>query len=89
MGRAMEIESYQGMLACVIAGSGVALMSESMLASLPGRESVAVHPLVEPFASATTWLMWRKGMVGANLNAWIEQQQALYPVAANETRQTA
>jgi len=89
MGRAMEIESYQGMLACVIAGSGVALMSESMLASLPGRESVAVHPLTEPFASATTWLMWRKGMVGANLNAWIEQQQALYPVAANETRQTA
>ncbi len=63
--------SYQGMLACVIAGSGVALMSESMLASLPGRERVAVHPLVEPFASATTWLMWRKGMVGANLNAWI------------------
>nr|WP_274621129.1 LysR family transcriptional regulator [Pseudomonas sp. YL2] len=89
MGRAMEIESYQGMLACVIAGSGVALMSESMLASLPGRESVAVHPLAEPFASATTWLMWRKGMVGANLNAWIEQQQALYPVAANESRQTA
>ncbi|MFJ2711929.1 LysR substrate-binding domain-containing protein [Pseudomonas sp. NPDC087346] len=89
MGRAMEIESYQGMLACVIAGSGVALMSESMLASLPGRESVAVHALAEPFASATTWLMWRKGMVGANLNAWIEQQQALYPVAVNETRQTA
>ena len=79
MGRAMEIESYPGMLACVIAGSGVALMSESMLASLPGRESVAVHPLAEPFASETSWLMWRKGMVGANLNAWIEQQQAVYP----------
>ncbi|WP_411836146.1 putrescine utilization regulator PtrR [Pseudomonas chlororaphis subsp. aurantiaca] len=76
MGRAIEIESYQGMLACVIAGSGVALMSESMLASLPGRESVAVHPLAEPFANATTWLMWRKGMLGANLNAWIELQQA-------------
>lgn len=76
MGRAIEIESYQGMLACVIAGSGVALMSESMLSSLPGRESVAVHPLAEPFASATTWLMWRKGMLGANLNAWIELQQA-------------
>lgn len=76
MGRAIEIESYQGMLACVIAGSGVALMSASMLASLPGRESVAVHPLAEPFASATTWLMWRKGMLGANLNAWIELQQA-------------
>ena len=75
MGRALEIESYQGMLACVIAGSGVALMSESMLASLPGRESVTVHPLAEPFAGATTWLMWRKGMVGANLTAWIQLQQ--------------
>lgn len=89
MGRAMEIESYPGMLACVIAGSGVALMSESMLASLPGRESVAVHPLAEPFASATTWLMWRKGMVGANLNAWIEQQQAVYPSTAVQAQAIA
>ncbi|MCQ6258821.1 LysR family transcriptional regulator [Pseudomonas sp. Q11] len=79
MGRAMEIESYQGMLACVIAGSGVALMSESMLASLPGRERVRMHQLAEPFARATTWLMWRKGMVGANLNAWIELQQQAWP----------
>ena len=89
MGRAMEIESYQGMLACVIAGSGVALMSESMLASLPGRDSVAVHPLAEPFVGATTWLMWRKGMVGANLNAWVEVQQAVYPAAQIESRETA
>ncbi len=89
MGRAMEIESYQGMLACVIAGSGVALMSESMLASLPGRERVAVHPLVEPFASATTRLMWRKGMVGANLNAWIELQQQAWPRASMTTAQSA
>ena len=89
MGRAMEIESYQGMLACVIAGSGVALMSESMLASLPGRESVAVHPLAEPFAGATTWLMWRRGMVGANLNAWIEVQQAVYPAPLVESLETA
>jgi DNA-binding transcriptional LysR family regulator len=89
MGRAMEIESYQGMLACVIAGSGVALMSESMLASLPGRERVSVHPLAEPFASATTWLMWRKGMVGANLNAWIELQQQAWPRAPMITAQSA
>jgi DNA-binding transcriptional LysR family regulator len=89
MGRAMEIESYQGMLACVIAGSGVALMSESMLASLPGRDSVAMHPLAEPFVGATTWLMWRKGMLGANLNAWIEVQQAVYPAVQIETRETA
>ena len=84
MGRVMEIESYPSMLACVIAGSGVALMSASMLASLPGRESVAVHPLQPPFAQATTWLMWRKGMVGANLAAWIELQQATQPAREPE-----
>jgi len=40
--------------------------------------------LAEPFASATTWLMWRKGMVGANLNAWIEEQQAVFPSAQRQ-----
>ena len=55
MGRAIEIESYQGMLACVIAGSGVALMSESMLDSLPGKDSVSVHPLTGPFATSARW----------------------------------
>ena len=46
------------------------------VASLPGRENARVHPLQQPFSNATTWLMWRKGRVGANLNAWIELQQA-------------
>lgn len=76
MGRVMEIESYQSMLACVIAGAGVALIPKSMLESLPGWESVLVHELESPFDSATTWLMWRRGRVGANLSAWIEVQRA-------------
>lgn len=46
-----------------------------MLANLPGKDSVAVHPLTGPFATATTWLMWRKGLLGVNLNAWIDLQQ--------------
>ncbi|WP_342622926.1 putrescine utilization regulator PtrR [Pseudomonas alkylphenolica] len=75
MGRVMEIESYPSMLACVIAGAGVALMAQSMLDTLPGRERVAVHRLQAPFDLATTWLMWRKGMRGANLSAWIDLQQ--------------
>lgn len=72
MGQIMEIESYHSMLACVVAGGGVALMPLSMLQTLPGREAVAVHHLAEPFDHTTTWLMWRKGMLGANLKAWIE-----------------
>ncbi|MFI8558990.1 LysR substrate-binding domain-containing protein [Pseudomonas putida] len=75
MGRVMEIESYQSMLACVIAGAGVALMAESMLDSLPGRDQVRAHRLQAPFDHAVTWLMWRQGMCGANLQAWIDLQQ--------------
>ncbi|MBF8722840.1 MULTISPECIES: putrescine utilization regulator PtrR [Pseudomonas] len=75
MGRVMEIESYQSMLACVIAGAGVALMAQSMLDSLPGRDQVRAHRLQAPFDHAVTWLMWRQGMCGANLQAWIDVQQ--------------
>lgn len=81
MGQVMEIESYHSMLACVVAGGGVALMSRSMLDSMPGRVSVSVYPLAAPFDRTTTWLMWRKGMLGANLQAWINlQQPAVQPV---------
>ena len=76
MGRVMEIESYQSMLACVIAGAGVALMAQSMLGSLPGREQVRAHRLQAPFDQAMTWLMWRQGKRGANLQAWIDLQQS-------------
>lgn len=76
MGRVMEIESYQSMLACVIAGAGVALMARSTLDSLTGRDQVRAHRLQKPFDQAFTWLMWRQGMRGANLQAWIELQQS-------------
>ncbi|MFB4392203.1 MULTISPECIES: LysR substrate-binding domain-containing protein [unclassified Pseudomonas] len=75
MGRVLEIESYQSMLACVIAGAGVAMMARSMLDSLPGRDQVTAHRLQAPFDQAVTWLMWRQGMCGANLQAWIDVQQ--------------
>ncbi len=77
LGPVMEIESYHSMLACVIAGGGVALMPRSMLDSLPARDAVSVHPLAEPFGRATTWLMWRKGRVGANLRAWSDELREL------------
>ncbi len=89
MGRVMEIESYPSMLACVIAGAGVALMAQSMLDSLPGRERVAAHRLQAPFDQATTWLMWRKGMRGANLSAWIDLQQGETVAGAGEVAVSA
>ncbi|VTM55799.1 LysR family transcriptional regulator YneJ [Klebsiella pneumoniae] len=37
-GRIHEMESYHGMLACVIAGAGLALIPRSMLESMPGHQ---------------------------------------------------
>ena len=35
-----EMESYHGMLACVVAGAGIALIPRSMLESMPGHHQV-------------------------------------------------
>lgn len=40
-GRIHEMESYHGMLACVIAGAGLALIPRSMLESMPGHQQVS------------------------------------------------
>ena len=40
-------------------------------------------------AHAITWLMWRKGMLGANLNAWIDLQQEGKTRQAQEPRAIA
>ncbi|STJ80631.1 transcriptional regulator YneJ [Escherichia coli] len=42
-----EMESYHGMLACVIAGAGIALIPRSMLESMPGHHQVEAWPLAE------------------------------------------
>ncbi len=53
-GRIHEMESYHGMLACVIAGAGIALMPRSMLESMPGHHQVAAWPLAENWRWLTT-----------------------------------
>lgn len=42
-----EMESYHGMLACVVAGAGIALIPRSMLESMPGHHQVEAWPLAE------------------------------------------
>ncbi len=60
-GRIHEMESYHGMLACVIAGAGLALIPRSMLESMPGHQQVSAWPLAEEWRWLTTWLVWRRG----------------------------
>ena len=71
-GKIHEIESYHGMLACVIAGAGLALMPRSMLESMPGHHQVSAWPLAENWRWLTTWLVWRRGAKTRPLEAFID-----------------
>lgn len=71
-GKIFEMESYHGILACVSAGAGLALIPISMLESMPGRQSVQAWPLGEDQGNIEIWLVWRKGTRSANLNAMTE-----------------
>lgn len=67
-----EMESYHGMLACVIAGAGIALIPRSMLESMPGHQQVEAWPLSGNWRWLTTWLVWRRGAKMRQLEAFIE-----------------
>lgn len=71
-GRIHEMESYHGMLACVIAGAGLAMIPRSMLESMPGHHQVSAWPLAEKWRWITTWLVWRRGAKTRQLDAFIE-----------------
>lgn len=70
-GKIYPVESYHGMLACVTAGSGIALMPRSMLESMPGSGTVSAWPLAENYRYLDTWLVWRRGPRSINLNEFI------------------
>ena len=81
-GRIHEMESYHGMLACAIAGAGLAMMPRSMLESMPGHHQVEAWPLPEKWRWLTTWLIWRRGAKTRQLAAFIELLDAA-PAAAS------
>lgn len=70
-GKIFEMESYHGMLACVTAGGGLALVPLSMLNTMYGSQNVMAHRLASPFREAQTWLVWRRGARTPNVDALI------------------
>lgn len=70
-GKIHEIESYHSMLACVIAGAGLALMPRSMLESMPGSRQVSVWSLADKWKTVCTWLIWRRDAKTPQLEALI------------------
>lgn len=57
--RALEFASYQGMIACVAAGTGFAIVPKSVLVALQATEKVNQHSLPERFSTNRTHLVWR------------------------------
>lgn len=57
--RALEFASYQGMIACVAAGTGFAIVPMSVLVALQATEKVNRHALPKAVSKNRTHLVWR------------------------------
>jgi DNA-binding transcriptional LysR family regulator len=66
--RVLELASYHAIVACVTAGTGIALMPSSVLDTMP-HARVLRHPIAKAQADITTPLVWRRGEVSASVLA--------------------
>ncbi len=57
----LEFSSYPAIVACVAAGTGVAIVPKSVLAGLRAAQMVRVHELPAHMASNRTHLIWHEG----------------------------
>lgn len=57
--RVLEFQSYHAIVACVAAGSGVAIVPRSIMAITPGGREVAATALPKAVARSRTQLVWR------------------------------
>ena len=67
--RVMEYGSYHAIVACVAAGSGIAVVPRSVIRALRPEREVRIHPLPKEIAASTTRLVWRQGHRSAALDA--------------------
>jgi DNA-binding transcriptional LysR family regulator len=67
--KTLELSSYHAIVACVAAGTGIALAPRSVLAVVRGAENVASYELPERARKAVTSLAWRKGETSWALKA--------------------
>lgn len=67
--RVLELGSYHAIVACVAAGSGLAIVPRSVLRAVHAENEVAVYPLPDRVTKAKTMLVWRKGHHSVALDA--------------------
>ena len=68
-GRVIEFTSYHAIVACVAAGSGVALVPRSVIETVPAGNQVSIHAIPAEVARRTTMLVCREGFRSAALDA--------------------
>jgi DNA-binding transcriptional LysR family regulator len=87
--RVLDLSSYHAIIACVTAGTGIALMPESVLDAMP-QASVRRHPIPKAQAQLTTPLVWRRGEISSSvlalrtLLAPSPKQKSAAPPVANQ-----
>jgi DNA-binding transcriptional LysR family regulator len=60
--RVLELNSYHAIVACVASGTGIAVVPESVLDTMPTTH-VLRHPLAKAQTRITTPLVWRRGEI--------------------------
>jgi DNA-binding transcriptional LysR family regulator len=74
--RIVELGSYHAMLGCAVAGMGVALIPESLLATFSGRAGLSEHRLAGITGRSETVLAWRAGTQSPRVKALIDLLQS-------------
>lgn len=80
--RVMEFASYHAIVACVTAGSGVAIVPRSVLRLSPGVHDLTTHALPSEVGRARTCLVWRadhRATALAALRAMLPRQTPAKP----------
>ena len=87
--RVLDLSSYHAIVACVTAGTGIALMPESVLDAMP-QAKVRRHPIAKAQAQLTTPLVWRRGEISPSvlalrtLLASLPKQRSAAALVANQ-----
>ena len=67
--RVMEFQSYHAIIACVAAGTGIAIVPRSVIDTAPAGREVRITRLPNDIARARTQLVWRPGHSSIALEA--------------------
>lgn len=70
--RIMEIRSYHALMVCAVAGMGVGIVPESVIAAHPAISGLKIHRLPNEIADSITYAVWRKDELSPSVEAFYQ-----------------